>query len=54
MAGGLMMAAGLRLREIILVLAVPAAIAAGCFVLLGIVRSQRKTAALGRPLQELR
>ncbi|ABE36899.1 sugar (and other) transporter family protein [Paraburkholderia xenovorans LB400] len=53
MAGGLMMAAGLRLQEIILVLAIPAAVATGCLCLLGIIRSHRKAGPVGEPVHSL-
>jgi AAHS family 4-hydroxybenzoate transporter-like MFS transporter len=54
MAGGLMMAAGLRLQEIILVLAIPAAIATGCLFVLGVIRSKGNAAAIGAPVRGLR
>jgi AAHS family 4-hydroxybenzoate transporter-like MFS transporter len=41
MAGGWMMAAGLKLQGIMLTLTIPAAVATGCLVLLGTIRSAR-------------
>lgn len=54
MAGGLMMATGLKLQGIILVLAIPAAFATVCLFLLGIVRSNRKAGPVGEPVRVLR
>jgi AAHS family 4-hydroxybenzoate transporter-like MFS transporter len=45
MAGGFMMTAGMQLREIILTLLVPAAIATAALFLLGHVRAARKRQA---------
>jgi len=46
MAGGFMMTAGIQLREIILTLLVPAAIATSALFLLGHVRATRKSQAV--------